>query len=707
MSQLDRLRGVVGSVAIKVPCRAASTTALTLSGEQTVAGITCITGDRVLVKDQSASADNGVYVVDTGDWERAADFDGAQDVVMGTIVPVYSGLGTYESWVVVSDDPQPGATDLLFELITAASLAASLSASSGSSMVGFIQSGTGPISQTSQDKGRETLSLFDFYSTAQKAAIRAGTPTDVTTAFALAIAEAQASNRTLNVNPGPHVIASPPTVTGQLSILGAGWMAQLLVDSAASATTDLLLIRPSSASAVQGFHFANFFVGPVSGTPGRYAFNIDGTDGPISNMVFDHVRINALGSYAIAITNASGLTTGSPFTTTVRDCAIAGGVDLSNGGDSINLQNNVFSGARDLKIGLIGAATSSGGAHGFLLLNNNITTTGGTIITNAWQGTIAYNNFEQVAVSTEANNALLDIQGNASANVENVKIYGNFLGADSTKVADTIRVDRATCTEIRDNYAIRGSGVTYRITANAIRTHIAHDRQALDEALTVVLADLGTATTVEILRQTSGIRTFTPSLQMSDNSGNSGIFMSATQMRYAANRVMGWVASTTDPATALIAGFTGDTVTGEVNLGNGSANDTSGHLIQTSGIDLGTQSTKRIRLNRGTALVAGDFALSGGWGNTAAVSAVIGTDQAWTITVTANGTGIAASPTITLTFHDGTFTNSPITNSKMSGGTGTITALTETPTATTNVITFNGTPGAGSTYIISSVAFGR
>lgn len=89
------------------------------------------------------------------------------------------------------------------------------------------------------------------------------------------------------------------------------------------------------------------------------------------------------------------------------------------------------------------------------------------------------------------------------------------------------------------------------------------------------------------------------------------------------------------------------------------------------------------------------------------MSAVIGTDQAWTITVTANGAGIGASPTITLTFKDGTFTNSPITISQMTGGTGTITNLTETPTATTNVITFQGTPGAGSTYIISSLVIGR
>lgn len=123
--------------------------------------------------------------------------------------------------------------------------------------------------------------------------------------------------------------------------------------------------------------------------------------------------------------------------------------------------------------------------------------------------------------------------------------------------------------------------------------------------------------------------------------------------------------------------------------------------------DSGQFEFKRIKTALGTALVAGDFALSAGFGTTATVTGVIGTDQGWTITVTSSGTGQAANPTITLTFHDGTWTLSPITVSKMSGGTGAVTQLTESPTATTNVITFQGTPVAASTYVISSVAIGR
>jgi hypothetical protein len=87
--------------------------------------------------------------------------------------------------------------------------------------------------------------------------------------------------------------------------------------------------------------------------------------------------------------------------------------------------------------------------------------------------------------------------------------------------------------------------------------------------------------------------------------------------------------------------------------------------VGTSGIfslDLSVPKTVKIRrvLGGGTALVVGDIALSPGWGNTATISGLGGTDAAFRFAVTPNGTGIAANPTITVTFHDGTWTTIPI-----------------------------------------------
>ena len=58
---------------VKASVRVATTANITLSGTQTIDGVAVIAGDRVLVKNQTAAADNGIYVVAAGAWSRAAD----------------------------------------------------------------------------------------------------------------------------------------------------------------------------------------------------------------------------------------------------------------------------------------------------------------------------------------------------------------------------------------------------------------------------------------------------------------------------------------------------------------------------------------------------------------------------------------------------------------------------------------------------------
>jgi len=59
----------------KASCVAATTVNITLSGTQTIDGVALIAGDRCLVKNQTASADNGIYVVAASAWTRATDMD--------------------------------------------------------------------------------------------------------------------------------------------------------------------------------------------------------------------------------------------------------------------------------------------------------------------------------------------------------------------------------------------------------------------------------------------------------------------------------------------------------------------------------------------------------------------------------------------------------------------------------------------------------
>lgn len=98
MSQVDRTMGLVGNVAMKAPCRVATTANITLSGLQTIDGVALAAGDRVLVKNQTSSVNNGIYSADTGDWNRTDDADGNLDLVYGTLVKVNAGTVGQGFW---------------------------------------------------------------------------------------------------------------------------------------------------------------------------------------------------------------------------------------------------------------------------------------------------------------------------------------------------------------------------------------------------------------------------------------------------------------------------------------------------------------------------------------------------------------------------------------------------------------------------------
>lgn len=87
----------------KASVRAATTANITLSGTQTIDGVALIAGDRVLVKNQTTGADNGIYVVAVGAWSRATDMD-VWSEVPGAVTVVEEGTTLADSfWFVTSN----------------------------------------------------------------------------------------------------------------------------------------------------------------------------------------------------------------------------------------------------------------------------------------------------------------------------------------------------------------------------------------------------------------------------------------------------------------------------------------------------------------------------------------------------------------------------------------------------------------------------
>lgn len=115
----DRIQGLSGSIAVKIPCRVATTAVITLSGLQTIDAVALVAGDRVLVKNQTDTTQNGLYEANTSAWQRTLDCDGLNDICNGTLVPVANGTAASHSvFMALGTDPLiPGTSEITFSLI--------------------------------------------------------------------------------------------------------------------------------------------------------------------------------------------------------------------------------------------------------------------------------------------------------------------------------------------------------------------------------------------------------------------------------------------------------------------------------------------------------------------------------------------------------------------------------------------------------------
>jgi len=97
LSQLGS--AVTGSATARV----ASTANITKSGTMTIDGIALSVGNIVLLKNQTAAAENGLWVVASGAWTRATNMDSWAEVP-GQIISVQEGTANHDTiWLSVAD----------------------------------------------------------------------------------------------------------------------------------------------------------------------------------------------------------------------------------------------------------------------------------------------------------------------------------------------------------------------------------------------------------------------------------------------------------------------------------------------------------------------------------------------------------------------------------------------------------------------------
>ena len=128
----------------KASCRVATTANITLSGAQTIDGISVVAGNRVLVKNQTLTQENGIYLCDAGTWTRTSDAN-TWDSLVSCFVFIERGTVNADSGYVctVNEGGTLGTTDVTFVQFSSAG---SFSAGNGLTLTGSVFSLNTPVS---------------------------------------------------------------------------------------------------------------------------------------------------------------------------------------------------------------------------------------------------------------------------------------------------------------------------------------------------------------------------------------------------------------------------------------------------------------------------------------------------------------------------------------------------------------------------------
>ena len=112
--------GVSWKQSVRVATTAAGTLATSFENGDTVDGVTLATGDRILIKDQAAGAENGIYIVAaSGAPTRATDADSAAEIRQASMYVEEGTTNADTQWVCTTNAPITlGSTALAFAQLT-------------------------------------------------------------------------------------------------------------------------------------------------------------------------------------------------------------------------------------------------------------------------------------------------------------------------------------------------------------------------------------------------------------------------------------------------------------------------------------------------------------------------------------------------------------------------------------------------------------
>ncbi|OHA62620.1 MAG: hypothetical protein A2117_01015 [Candidatus Wildermuthbacteria bacterium GWA2_46_15] len=108
------IAGLKWKQSVRVATAVSGTLAASFANGQTIDGKILVTGDRILIKDQSTGSENGIYIVTAGSPARATDADTSAEVKQATMFVEEGSLNSDTAWVCNNDAITLGTTALMF-----------------------------------------------------------------------------------------------------------------------------------------------------------------------------------------------------------------------------------------------------------------------------------------------------------------------------------------------------------------------------------------------------------------------------------------------------------------------------------------------------------------------------------------------------------------------------------------------------------------
>jgi hypothetical protein len=336
------LQSYAAGISWKQPCAVATLANITLSGLQTIDGYTTLAGDRVLVKNQSNAANNGIYLASASTWTRSLDAN-SWDELISAISFIEYGTQAGGAWFCTATPGGTlGVTAVNWSQFTTS---ATYSAGTGLTLTGTVFSIT-PVGTASTYGSGSTVPVFTTNASGQVSTV---TNTNI------AIGATQITSGTID----------SARLSGSYSgITGLGTLTDLTVTNVISGSINGNAATATTAGSATTATTATNIAGGASGSipyqtaSGATSLLAKGTDGQILALA------SGLPSW---INNQTGTVTSVGGTGTVSGISLSGTVTSSG---SLTL-----GGTLDLSAPpAIGGTTPNSGAFTTVTASTSLTT---------------------------------------------------------------------------------------------------------------------------------------------------------------------------------------------------------------------------------------------------------------------------------------------------------------------------------------------